>query len=722
MPPPAWALASLWSAVWDAPRFQGPGRVHPPALSREALAPLLKIAASCVAALQPYAGCRSAQVPLHGASRELLAAAVDGSPGGRALSDPVGDPQGFVWALAKAAFQTGDGGYAEGLSEESLDALLEKHCAPQLEQAARLREDPSAELRATLKGVHAAVKELAETRPLPGDLAGTAKRLLLVQRLERIAEEAKELTAADRAVLKAAEQEAERLEEPAEAAAERLEEEYADWEHEMEQDSGCDQDGPLQRTKTVTSTSSPNSSSTDGADGAQLAQPIRLPKRPCADIPGTPPPDSVVASFAAAKSVPAEETAPQAQAEEGSVSPLKRTQSQFAATLKINKVKQHLDANADAIHDLRRTASQLVRAHKEVPEDEAEALEAELEAVNQACKRARIFGEDLIEDMLELDNLSKVLPEDRKVRKVAITGIESLLEDVDAADARLGSLRKDLETKLAAIHEAEEKAAAERQKRRRADEAPSESAPELAPSDEDMDASADEEDASADEEMETSQATAPRRKTMAAGYDAPAPDKTVWQKVRLPLRFHSREEEDHYNIAATVPGLDVEELRLEVAEDGRALFVTGLRLPTPEQAAQMRQRINARLEALARRSPQRFATLGEQLPQACTDAYVELGQGEFGRFAETFRIPKDVLREGIKASYVDGVLRIVLPRMTHVAPHPMPFGPRGRGGGRFFGGGSRGGGGGYPSDTHPGARAARPGAPLFGGLDDSFWW
>ncbi|CAJ1373403.1 unnamed protein product [Effrenium voratum] len=85
MPAAAWDLVTLWSDVWDAPRFRGEDRVQKPVLTREALAPLLKLAASCVVALQENLKGTS-QVPAHGAygaSRELLAAPA--SVGNRSL-------------------------------------------------------------------------------------------------------------------------------------------------------------------------------------------------------------------------------------------------------------------------------------------------------------------------------------------------------------------------------------------------------------------------------------------------------------------------------------------------------------------------------------------------------------------------------------------------------------------------------------------------------------
>ncbi|CAJ1373404.1 unnamed protein product [Effrenium voratum] len=120
--------------------------------------------------------------------------AIEGAGG--AVSDPHGLPAEFVRALAKSAFMTGDGEFTEGLSEEQLDRLLDKHCASQLEQAASLAKDPTANLRCSWDKLRAVVQEVLETPPEEGDIAGVANRLLLVQRLERAAEDAHHILAA----------------------------------------------------------------------------------------------------------------------------------------------------------------------------------------------------------------------------------------------------------------------------------------------------------------------------------------------------------------------------------------------------------------------------------------------------------------------------------------------------------------------------------------------
>jgi len=624
MNPTAWSLVSMWSSIWDAPRFHGPGRVHDPVLSREALAPLLKIAASCVSSLLPHVSA-TAQLPPHGASRDLLVAAVNGNPHGAALAYASKDPAKFVRILAQAAFRTGDGDYAEGLHEKQLDKLIDQHCASQLEQAACLVRDPSTTLRSALIASSQSIEKVISKGVKEGDLAAVADRLLLAQRLARLADDAEALlnksqdaeTAYDSSPYKPY----------FEAESTMLQE---------AQDNEQEEDGQrLPRSQTIVSPNVPQLGEQEDED---------------ADDKSGPPP--------------------------------KRTKSQVAMSLKVQKVKKDVDEHHDHVIDLRRTASLLSR--KDVPDGELAALQAELEAVQTAQKRARNFGEDLVEDMLVLDNLSNLADEDRSTRKAAIAGIESLLEDVDAAKTRLATLHKSLEAKVAkAQKEAEKKKAVKAT---------------IAPS-------------GASRKQQTDEA---RSGNTAA---VQPPSKDVWKKLRLPLPFHSTQTRDGYVLMATVPGLHVEDLRLELSEDSSTLTISGVKVPTPTEAALMQRKISMRLQQIEGQNAKHLSHLENNMDQAVEHAFIELGQGEFGRFTEAFQIPQDVNPELIDASYSEGVLRVVLPRYEKPLLAHDYRGP----GGRYLGRRGSVGAGGYP-DLPGNARSAPWGGQLFGGHDDYYRW
>merc|ERR1712113_904279 len=98
---------------------------------------------------------------------------------------------------------------------------------------------------------------------------------------------------------------------------------------------------------------------------------------------------------------------------------------------------------------LRSTKSQLVGSPREDPGSLQEAMKL----VDEMQKRARNYGEDLLEDMLTLDKLSRLVPEDRANRKIAIASLESLLGDIDGVKADLGLFRKAVEAKLEASNQ-----------------------------------------------------------------------------------------------------------------------------------------------------------------------------------------------------------------------------------------------------------------------------
>eukprot|EP00428_Durinskia_dybowskii_P063968 CAMPEP_0170383700 /NCGR_PEP_ID=MMETSP0117_2-20130122/15609_1 /TAXON_ID=400756 /ORGANISM="Durinskia baltica, Strain CSIRO CS-38" /LENGTH=305 /DNA_ID=CAMNT_0010639409 /DNA_START=76 /DNA_END=990 /DNA_ORIENTATION=+ len=111
--------------------------------------------------------------------------------------------------------------------------------------------------------------------------------------------------------------------------------------------------------------------------------------------------------------------------------------------------------------DLERTASQLAAheqlevilrrfASREAPIREllaatralggAGAADGSQLSVAEAQKLARNYGEDLLEDMLALDKVSSLAPEDRRRRKGALAAAEALLDEVDAAKTKLNTL------------------------------------------------------------------------------------------------------------------------------------------------------------------------------------------------------------------------------------------------------------------------------------------
>lgn len=324
--------------------------------------------------------------------------------------------------------------------------------------------------------------------------------------------------------------------------------------------------------------------------------------------------------------------------------PPERTKSQAAKASVVERVSKSLDQRQEPIHELRRTASLLVgqnTANQQTSSQDA------LETVTQAQRRARNYSEDLLEDMIALDKLSGLTPDDRAARKAAIAGIESLLEEVDTSKGRLATLQRTLQGKL---KEQEEIAAAAKVSAEAA-------------------AAAEAAEALRTHQEETSTAI----KTV---LQAKPPGKEFWNKVRLPLRFQSQESRVGYTICASVPGIQSEDIKVQVSEDSQNLTVGGVRAPSMQEHRHMQNQLGRRLQKLAKSNPKRLA---EGLDP--NDMYAELGQDTYGRFSSTFHIPEDADIGNLEASYNDGILRIFLPK----GPQAWS-GLGGLDGGRYHGG------------------------------------
>merc|ERR1712224_497405 len=97
------------------------------------------------------------------------------------------------------------------------------------------------------------------------------------------------------------------------------------------------------------------------------------------------------------------------------------------------------------------------------------------------------------------------------------------------------------------------------------------------------------------------------------------------------------------------------------------LSIEGLRLPTANENDNMHCRVAALLYKDTLDAQDQSSHFGTT-PQFGLKHYMDLGEGLFGRFSETFDIPDDVNKEAIQASYENGILRVVLPKNSVSMP------------------------------------------------------
>jgi len=235
-----------------------------------------------------------------------------------------------------------------------------------------------------------------------------------------------------------------------------------------------------------------------------------------------------------------------------------------------------------------------------------------LHQVDKLQKSFRGFGEDLMEGMLSLDGISGLSDEDRAVKKNTLREVQELLDKIDSAKPRVAKIQKRLTTEVEQLKPPSETVV------------PEAAAP------------------------KPEEAKAPPK---AAALSQPQVD---WSKVKLNAKFTFQEKPRFYILAASMPGLDAESIRLSRQEND--LAIEGLRVPSGGDQRQMNNSLRQHIQRL----PLRERALVTQ--EDADQWMLELGHGRFGRFMQEYELPADVDWEGIKPSYEDGVLRIILPR------------------------------------------------------------
>jgi HSP20 family protein len=63
------------------------------------------------------------------------------------------------------------------------------------------------------------------------------------------------------------------------------------------------------------------------------------------------------------------------------------------------------------------------------------------------------------------------------------------------------------------------------------------------------------------------------------------------------------------------------------------------------------------------------------MKESAEEKYIQI-ERPYGTFRRTFTVPKRIDQEGIKASYKDGVLRVVLPKRQEMTPKQVAVEPR----------------------------------------------
>jgi len=317
-----------------------------------------------------------------------------------------------------------------------------------------------------------------------------------------------------------------------------------------------------------------------------------------------------------------------------------RTTSQATKQLEVELVVKRIASRRASVDELQLRVSE-IEAECSVAR-ELEAYQKLLLSVDAMRKLARNSAEDLLEDMLALDKLSGLASDDRASRKAAIAQVEAMLDVTDEAKSKLSSLHSKLEEKSKMLtKESKDECVGANMAGCTSPEkqTPASSAMSAPPADR--------------------QSSLQQQNISQTPPDIVAPENDFWQTVPLRLRFRAQEEADGYVVVASAKNMNLEDLQLEVSEDGRHLLIRGICLPTPDEATELQTRVRFRFLQSTRFCPCDEDGAGEFI----RGLYAEEGRGSFGAFSERFQIPGDADVHCIKASCYGELLRVVLPKM-----------------------------------------------------------
>lgn len=318
-----------------------------------------------------------------------------------------------------------------------------------------------------------------------------------------------------------------------------------------------------------------------------------------------------------------------------------RSASQTAKQSEVERVQRRVGGRVDSVDALQEMVSQL-----EVTcscTDNSKLLQEALANIDEVRKLARNYSEDLLEDMLALDKLSGLALDDRTSRKAVIAQIEAMLDILDGAKIKLVLLHQKMEDRLKTLMTVPAPTSVEDEQRSTKEKCAAPRSQSIPSSRLHNDGQPLQQHARSQPELRPS---------------AEVPKKGFWKQVPLQVPFQIQDAGDKYLAATSARGMNIKDLSLEVSNSGRHLLVKGTRLPTSQEALQLQARVQDALGL------QHLAYRNNSSPEELIrHLYVKAGQGSFGAFDETLRIPGDADIRGIEASCHEGMLCIVIPKV-----------------------------------------------------------
>ncbi|GAB1228234.1 hypothetical protein ENUP19_0381G0001 [Entamoeba nuttalli] len=132
-----------------------------------------------------------------------------------------------------------------------------------------------------------------------------------------------------------------------------------------------------------------------------------------------------------------------------------------------------------------------------------------------------------------------------------------------------------------------------------------------------------------------------------------------WRKMEMGIQFEAADRGRYYVMYARIKGMRDEDIDVHITKNGK-LSISGMKIPNKEEKEMIMRMINHQLGGISEEEKVQI------IYQYC--------QGKYGRFKETYEIPRNVDMKKIIVSYTEeGILQINLPKYINFNEIYDPF-------------------------------------------------
>jgi len=131
-------------------------------------------------------------------------------------------------------------------------------------------------------------------------------------------------------------------------------------------------------------------------------------------------------------------------------------------------------------------------------------------------------------------------------------------------------------------------------------------------------------------------------------------DKDVFKAVDFSPKINLSEDEKNYYIHADLPGLNKDQVKMELSDDDRVLTISGERETVIDNSNDEKKAKKEGKKEKKNKNNKKYSKI----------------ECSYGRFERSFSLPENTDINAIKAKMENGVLEVTLPKITTPKPEP----------------------------------------------------